>query len=73
MKKLVCSLFAATMLFGAAAYAVEPVYYEEVPVVARGTSAGLNWTSAAVAVPIVIAIIAGVAAGDDDHSVHSHS
>jgi hypothetical protein len=41
------------------------------PASACGTSCGLNWTPILVAVPIVVAIIAGVASGDGSN--HSHS
>ena len=70
MKKLACSLFVSMMLFGTVVHAQPEVYYDA-PAVVRGTSAGLNWVPALVAVPIVIAIIAGVASGDNDGSVHS--
>ncbi len=41
---------------------------------ACGTSCGLNWAPALfLAIPVAVAIIAGVASGDSDSSVHSHS
>ncbi|MCC5832473.1 MAG: hypothetical protein JJU12_05450 [Chlamydiales bacterium] len=68
MKKLACSLFALMMIFGVAVQAQPPA-----PV--AGTTAGVNWTPTLVAVPVVIAVIAGVASGgsDDNRTGQAHN